>query len=48
MLIDVLSIYRSGTISKTPQFKFMDYLKKRNVSLINEFYKFLEKNKKNK
>lgn len=35
MFLDVLSIYKKENVSKTPQYKLMDYLKKRNISLIN-------------
>ncbi len=46
--IEVVNLYKTETLTKTPQFKLIDYLKKRNVSLLHEFYKFMDKNKKNK
>ncbi len=46
MFVQVIQLYKTETLTKTPQFKLVDYLKKRNVSLLHEFYKFLEKNKK--
>jgi len=32
--IDIIIVYRSDNIMKTPQYRFYDYIKKRNVSLI--------------
>ncbi len=48
MFVEVVSLYRNETLAKTPQFKLIDFLKKRNVSLLHEFHKFLEKHKKHK
>lgn len=48
MFVDVIQLYKTETLTKTPEFKLCDYVKKRNVSLLHEFYKFIEKNKKNK
>jgi hypothetical protein len=39
--VDTIGIYRAQNITKTPQYKFYDYLKKRNISLLHEFKKFL-------
>lgn len=32
--VDIVSVYRSENITKTAQFRFYDYIKKRNISLI--------------
>ncbi len=48
MFIQIINLYKTQTITKTPQYKLIDYLKKRNISLLHEFYKYMEKNKKNK
>ena len=48
MFVEVISIYKTETVIKTPQYKFIDYLKRRNISLLHEFYKYMEKSKKNK
>jgi Ca2+-binding EF-hand superfamily protein len=48
MFTDVLSAYRNENITKTPHYKICEFLKKRGISLTNEFTKWMERNKKNK
>jgi len=43
---DVVGMYKSDNITKTPQYRFYDYLRKRNVSLTVEFRKWMERNKR--
>lgn len=45
---DVIGLYRADNITKTVAFRFYDYLKKRNISLLFEYRKWMERNKKNK
>jgi hypothetical protein len=41
-------MYRAENITKTPNFRFYDFLKKRNISLLFEYRKWLDRNKKMK
>lgn len=43
---DVIGLYRADNITKTASFRFYDYLKKRNISFLFEFRKWMERNKK--
>ena len=43
---EVVSRYRTDNITKTPHYRFAQYLRQRNVSLTAEFAKWLDRNKK--
>lgn len=48
MFMDVINHFKTEKITTTPAYKFCEFIKKRNISLINEFHKFLDRNKKSK
>lgn len=46
MFTDTITNFKNENITKTPHYKFFSYLKKRGVSLLNEFIKWMDRNKK--
>lgn len=44
--MDVINHFKTEKLATTPAYKFCDFIKKRNISLINEFNKFLDRNKR--